>query len=141
MGIGKAERNNGVLLLWAPVERKVRIEVGIGLEGAIPNTVASEIARTVTTLFRQDEYVRGLNAGVDAILARLDSDGPRYGTPVAPPPEAPVKSRPNPIALIVTVVSVVGLIALLVMSWRRARERQLAASLPWDLARAVNSAG
>ena len=62
-GIGKKERNNGVLLLWAPAERKVRIEVGMGLEGAIPNTAAAEIVRTVTTLFRQQEYVRGLNAG------------------------------------------------------------------------------
>ena len=58
-GIGKKERNNGVLLLWAPVKRKVRIEVGVGLEGAIPNTAAAKVVRTVTALFRREEEVRG----------------------------------------------------------------------------------
>ena len=132
-GIGKKERNNGVLLLWAPVERKVRLEVGMGLGGAIPNTAAAEIVRTVTTLFRQQEYVRGLNAGVDAILARLDTDGPRYGSSPVPATEIPLESpgdRGWPLTL---AVAVAGLTGLLVVMWRRGRRIRLAASVPRDL--------
>jgi uncharacterized protein len=138
-GVGKKERNNGVLLLWAPTERKVRVEVGVGLEGAIPNATAAQIVRTVTTLFRQEEYVRGLNAGVDAIVARLDADGPRYGDPAAPPAaEVPVESRFNENLLLIAAVVVVGLIAFIVVR-RRGRTRQWAASMPKDLERAAAS--
>ena len=139
-GVGKKERNNGVLLLWAPAERKVRVEVGVGLEGAIPNATAAQIVRTVTTLFRQEEYVRGLNAGVDAIVARLDADGPRYGDSAAPPAtEVPVESRPNQNLLLIPAAAAAGLIALIVVLWRRGQTRQLAASVPKDLARAAAS--
>jgi uncharacterized membrane protein YgcG len=139
-GVGKKERNNGVLLLWAPAERKVRVEVGVGLEGAIPNATAAQIVRTVTTLFRQEEYVRGLNAGVDAIVARLDADGPRYGDPAAPPAaEVPVASRSNENLLLIAAAVLAGSIALIVVLWRRGRTRQLAAAMPKDLARATAS--
>src|SRR5258708_11160550 len=77
-GIGKKDRNNGGLLLWAPVERKVRIELGMGLEQAIPNSAADEINRAVTALFKLGEEVDGLNAGGDRIGAPRNSDGPRY---------------------------------------------------------------
>jgi uncharacterized protein len=139
-GVGKKERNNGVLLLWAPAERKVRLEVDVGLEGAIPNATAAQIVRTVTALFRQEEYVRGLNAGVDAIVARLDSDGPRYGDTAAPAPaEVPVESRPSQKVLLIAAAAVAGLIALIVVRWRRGRTRQLAASMQKDLERAAAS--
>ena len=131
-GIGKKERNNGVLLLWAPVERKVRIEVGTGLGGAIPNTAALEIVRTVTTLFRQEEYVRGLNAGVDAILARLGTDGPQYGGS-AGPAEIPAESRPQENWPLICAAGVVALAGCLVVMWRRGRRIRLAASVPRDL--------
>jgi len=42
-GIGQKDKNNGVLLIVAPNERKVRIEVGYGLEGALPDAIASVI--------------------------------------------------------------------------------------------------
>ena len=58
-GIGRKDRNNGVLFVWAPVERKVRIEVGMGLEGAIPNSAAADILRNVTALFRVESTERG----------------------------------------------------------------------------------
>src|SRR5215475_4856760 len=67
-GIGTKESNNGVLLLWAPVERKVRIEVGLGLETAIPDSAAAEILRSVTAAFRKEDYIGGLNAGIDGII-------------------------------------------------------------------------
>ena len=71
-GIGKKDRNNGVLLLWAPAERKVRIEVGYGLEGTLSDRAAAEILHGVTDAFRREDYVGGLNAGIDGIIARLD---------------------------------------------------------------------
>jgi uncharacterized protein len=132
-GIGKKERNNGVLLLWAPVERKVRIEVGMGLGGAIPNTAAAEIVGTVTTLFRHEEYVRGLNAGVDAILARLDTDGPRYGSSSVPATEIPLESPRDRSWPLTLTAAVAGLAGLLVLMWRRGKRIRLAASVPRDL--------
>ncbi len=67
-GIGTEEKSNGVLLLVAPNERKVRIEVGYGLEGALPDSLAGTIVRgNILPSFRESEYPRGINNGVTAI--------------------------------------------------------------------------
>jgi uncharacterized protein len=66
--IGKKGRDNGVLLLVAPTERKMRIEVGYGLESILPDGRAGEIIReNITPEFRQGNYSGGIVAGVDAI--------------------------------------------------------------------------
>lgn len=68
-GIGTEENNNGVILLVAPTERKVRIEVGYGLEGAIPDGLAGQIIdRNILPAFREDDYQSGIQSGVTAIL-------------------------------------------------------------------------
>lgn len=71
-GIGQAERDNGALLIVAPKVRKVRIEVGYGLEGALTDAVSHNIIQTVMLpRFRQNDYAGGIRAGVDAMLAAI----------------------------------------------------------------------
>src|SRR6266852_3140884 len=67
---GKKERNNGILLLIAKDDRKLRIEVGYGLEGALPDAVADQIIRhVIVPHFREGDYFAGISAGIDAIMA------------------------------------------------------------------------
>ncbi len=67
-GIGNKKTNNGILLLIALDERKVRIEVGYGLEGAIPDITAKDIIeRDIKPAFRQGHYYSGINDAVDDI--------------------------------------------------------------------------
>ena len=79
-GIGTAENDNGVLLVVAPNERAVRIEVGYGLEGALPDALAGRIVRReILPAFRSGDYAGGIEAGTDAILRAIE------GEYVAPP--------------------------------------------------------
>ena len=71
-GIGDKERDDGALLIVAPNERKVRIEVGYGLEGIMPDVVAGRIIRdTIAPHFKQGDYPGGISAGTDAIVKIL----------------------------------------------------------------------
>ena len=65
-GIGNKKTNNGVLLLIALEEKKIRIEVGYGLEGAIPDiTAKSIIDNDIKPAFRQGNFYSGINTAVD----------------------------------------------------------------------------
>ena len=67
-GIGNKKTNNGVLILAAIDDRKVWIEVGYGLEGAIPDITASEIYRNIIVpAFKKQNYYEGLDNAVDAL--------------------------------------------------------------------------
>jgi uncharacterized protein len=67
-GVGKKAKNNGVLLLVVKDERQIRIEVGYGLEGALPDITAGKIIRNeIVPRFREGDYFGGISAGVDAI--------------------------------------------------------------------------
>ena len=87
--IGKKEFNNGILLLVAKEDRELRIEVGYGLEGAVPDAIASSIIRNVIKpQFRNEEYYGGLSDGINAIIKAIggeyqadDSDGDSGGFP------------------------------------------------------------
>lgn len=71
-GIGQKDRNNGVLLLIAPGERKVRIEVGYGLEGTLTDALSSNIIQTqILPAFRQGNLAAGIEAGSTAIQQAL----------------------------------------------------------------------
>ncbi|ACA20637.1 protein of unknown function DUF477 [Methylobacterium sp. 4-46] len=73
--LGQAKTNNGVLLLVAPRERKVRIEVGYGLEGALTDALTKVlIASAVTPRFKSGDFAGGIEAGVDGILSILAGD-------------------------------------------------------------------
>lgn len=68
--IGTAKNNNGVLFFVSKDDRKMRIEVGYGLEGALPDALASSILRNeVRPYFKKGDYYEGINAGLNAIMA------------------------------------------------------------------------
>jgi uncharacterized protein len=68
-GIGQKEKNNGLLILIAPNERKMRIEVGYGLEGAIPDAVCKQIIREVMKpYFKQQNYYGGIEEATNYLI-------------------------------------------------------------------------
>ena len=71
-GIGDKQRNDGLLLLIAPTEHKVRIEVGPGLQGIVTDAVSSIIIRhDLTPRFKAGDYAGGINAATDALITQL----------------------------------------------------------------------
>ena len=73
-GIGQKGINNGIILLVAPNERKVRIEVGYGLEPIMTDALSGEIIRDqILPRFKAQDYPGGINAGADAIIAQLQA--------------------------------------------------------------------
>lgn len=67
--IGKRGRDNGVLFLWSTDNRRVRVEVGYGLEGALTDgAVGAILDAYVIPRFRDEEFDLGVLAGVDALL-------------------------------------------------------------------------
>jgi uncharacterized protein len=86
-GIGSAETNRGLLLLVAPNERQVRIEVGCGLESTVGNGEAAEIIEArILPEFKDGDFAGGTTAGVEALIAQLalpkpaNDPGPRTDT-------------------------------------------------------------
>lgn len=74
--IGKKDADNGVLFLVAMKDRNVRIEVGYGLEGVLPDGVCGRIIRNeCTPSFSQGRYEEGTSRVVDALLQRVDGEG------------------------------------------------------------------
>jgi uncharacterized protein len=73
-GVGSRKRNDGLVLLVAPNERKVRIEVGKGLESVMTDDLCADIIqRSIIPRFRKGDMAGGIVAGVDAILAALNA--------------------------------------------------------------------
>lgn len=88
-GIGQSATDNGVLLIVAPNERKVRIEVGRGLEGVMPDTIAFLIvSESILPRFRTGDYPGGIRQGVEDISAVLLGEGGEWERRAAQRPPA-----------------------------------------------------
>jgi uncharacterized protein len=75
--LGQQGKDNGVLLVIAPQERRVRIEVGYGLEGTLPDAIASRIIRnSITPQFKNGNYDAGVVEGVRVLTTVLEGDAP-----------------------------------------------------------------
>ncbi len=73
--LGRKGVDDGVLLLVAKDDRQVRIEVGYGLEGAIPDAISNRVIdEFILPRFRQDDYAGGIAAGVDRLIALVDGE-------------------------------------------------------------------
>jgi len=80
-GIGRRGVNDGMSLLVAPNEQRVRIEVGYGLERALPDDAAAKIIREVTLpRFKDGDLSGGIEATVTSVIARVDQ-AERKATP------------------------------------------------------------
>ncbi len=68
-GIGQKDKNNGILLLWAPGDRKIYIATGYGAEGGLTDARSKRIIeQTIKPYFKQLQYYEGLNAAADDII-------------------------------------------------------------------------
>lgn len=73
--IGQKGRDNGVLLLVAPDERQVRIEVGYGLEGALTDALSANIIHTkILPKFKNGDFDGGVTAGVESIISAIQNE-------------------------------------------------------------------
>jgi len=80
--IGTKENDNGILFCVVKNDRKMRIEVGYGLEGALPDALASSIIRNeVAPHFKRDDYYSGIVAGLSAIVSATVGEYTRTNRP------------------------------------------------------------
>ena len=72
-GKGETEKDNGAILIIAPNERKLRIEVGYGLEPVLTDGFSSSVIRNdITPFFKAGDFAGGINAGVDKVIAQIE---------------------------------------------------------------------
>ncbi|MBG0799696.1 TPM domain-containing protein [Methylocystis sp. L43] len=77
--LGEAKKNNGVLFLVAPNERKMRIEVGYGLEGTLTDALSKIILTSaVAPRFKARDYGTGIERGVEGIIEVLSGDSAEW---------------------------------------------------------------
>jgi uncharacterized protein len=73
--LGRAKPDDGILLLVAKDDKKLRIEVGYGLEGAIPDLTAKRvISEIISPKFKQGDFYGGLDAGVDKLIGLVEGE-------------------------------------------------------------------
>jgi uncharacterized protein len=105
-GIGRKGKNDGVLLIVAPNDRELRIEVGYGLEGDLPDATANTIIQSeIIPHFKRGDMKAGVRAGVTAILGALG--GSYRPTPVASSPSNDFPVTPFKIFALIFIVIVV----------------------------------
>ncbi len=121
-GIGQAARNNGALLLVAPEERAVRIEVGYGLEGELTDATSEQIIRDqILPRFRAGDFPGGIKAGVAAMVTKL---GGTYEPGLAPLPSADRRdSDSEPVPFLVIWLAWLAFILVIGMLNRRQGRR------------------
>ena len=111
--LGQRGKNNGVLLLHAPTERKIRIEVGYGLEGTLTDAITKYIIQNaITPRFKANDFSGGMTRGVDDIIKVLDGGAEEFKQRAAPkgwnlPPDAIFMAI---FALVIITTSMGGLI-------------------------------
>jgi len=108
-GIGEKTRNNGALLIVAPNERKVRIEVGYGLEGALTDAVTQLIIQNaILPRLRANDVPGGIVRGVDDIVQVVSGDAEEYKRRAAQRPDrAPQGVDAATVMLVLLVIFVI----------------------------------
>ena len=128
-GVGQYGVNNGVLFVWAPKERKIHIEVGLGLGGVLNQAERERILARVRTLFRELKYEEGVNAAVNGVIGVL---GLGSSGNTAPQPSSESGFGMLGVALLVAAGLGVGLWLMV----RRSRAARWTEELPRQLAEA-----
>jgi uncharacterized membrane protein YgcG len=132
-GVGKAEKSNGVLFLWAPREGQARIQVGYGLEPRLTERDCAAILARVTPLLREGRSGEGVQTAVDSILQRLGNGQ------TAPVPASPDEPPPNYTVPIAGAALLLAAVAILFMHHHTVRTHQMQEEAPAALAAARDS--
>jgi uncharacterized protein len=116
-GIGQKGKNNGVLLIIAPKEHKVRIEVGYGLEGTLTDSTSRTIIeQRILPAFRRGDFNTGVLAGTTSIVQYLGGQPTHWG----PPPEMNVPTTsgvPLAMAILLWVLLIPLIGGALIFTW------------------------
>jgi uncharacterized protein len=124
-GIGKKSKDNGLLLLWSTGDRRIRVEVGYGLEGVLPDGKVGQILDAyVMPKFRSGQFDEGVLAGVDALLSAARSEPVNLPSPRS---ESYEGSSRGVVAAVISLFAAVpiGLGSLVgFRKWRRFRRRR-----------------
>ena len=115
-GIGEKGNDNGVLLIIAPNERQVRIEVGYGLEGVLTDAVSSVVLNNMTPALKENDYNQASLIGTQQILNVIK------GETFSHAPQN--KEEPTAVAIFLTCL-VLGLFIYVAMAPRNDRARRL----------------
>ena len=108
--LGEKTKNNGVLLLVAPNEKRVRIEVGYGLEGTLTDALSKIIiANAITPRFKTGDFAGGISRGVDDIVTVLTTDSSEWGKRPSLRVDSEPASAPVPWFVVVLILAVIGL--------------------------------
>lgn len=102
--VGNKKYDNGLILFVFVKERKVRVEVGYGLEGSLTDAFSSRVIREeIAPHFREGDYAGGLNAAADAIIAKVRGLEPAR-EPVGQPARGRGRTGSDPFFLIIIVI-------------------------------------
>ena len=111
--LGRKAVDDGALLLVAKDDRKMRLEVGRGLEGAVPDAVAKRItADIIAPYFKKGDFAGGISAGVERLIRVVEGE---------PLPEPAGKSQPSRPVVVLGLVVVTAFVAMVVGGFLRAR--------------------
>ena len=109
--LGQKTKNNGVLLLVAPNEKRVRIEVGYGLEGTLTDALSKVIITNgVTPKFKTGDFSGGVARGVDDIITVLTKDSSEWQQQPSLRLDSQSTKAPTSLLLIVGLVVIIGLL-------------------------------
>lgn len=125
-GVGQKGRSNGVIFFVFPTDRKMRIEVGYGLEGALPDARTHRITdEVVKPRFRAGDFPGGIEAGVDALLSAA------RGEPLAGNGRTAAEARRSPRSVSVRWLGILMIwVVLAVLIIRTSRKRRRLAIAP-----------
>lgn len=140
-GIGEKGKNTGVILLVAPNDRKVRIEVGYGLEPVLTDALSSVIIQSaILPKFRDGDMAGGIVAGTDALVEQLSlpADQAKVRIAEASQPERQ-KAHGSPIVGLIVAFFFIFVLSNLFRG-RRGRSG-LGSALPWIILGALNNSG
>jgi uncharacterized protein len=114
--IGQKDKNNGVLLIVVPNERRVRIEVGYGLEGTLTDAVSRLIIENgIFPRFRANDFAGGVTRGVDDIISVLTGDAAEWKERAAKRPDTVTTAPSTKSDSIWTVIVIVLIIVVVVV--------------------------
>jgi uncharacterized protein len=106
--IGRKRTDDGVILIVARNDRKLRLEVGYGLEGPIPDAIAKRLIREVISpRFRQGDFYGGISAGAQQLMRLIEGEKLPPPTP-RPAPQGEFGGGGNMLIILVVVAMVLG---------------------------------